>query len=97
MCIGLRPGARPIAREADALALAQAFNGELEVVAPPISLRVSYPVAVVETTERGDDLVDVVATLVSTSVVADELDAVTTRMEKEPGVEHATWESNAAG
>jgi putative Mg2+ transporter-C (MgtC) family protein len=57
----------------------------------------NYPVADVETTERGDDLVDVVATLVSTSVVADELDAVATRMEKEPGVEHATWESNAAG
>lgn len=54
-----------------------------------------YPVSEVETIERGDDLVDVVATLVSTSVVARELDAVTERMEKEPGVEHATWESNA--
>jgi putative Mg2+ transporter-C (MgtC) family protein len=59
--------------------------------------KANYPVADVETTERGDDLVDVVATLVSTAVVADELDAVATQMEKEPGVEHATWESNTAG
>jgi putative Mg2+ transporter-C (MgtC) family protein len=54
-----------------------------------------YPVAEVETSERGDELVDVVATLVATSVVAAELDAVTTRMAKEPGVAHATWESSA--
>lgn len=56
-----------------------------------------YPVSDVETIERGDELVDVVATLVATSVVAEELDAVAARMESEPGVEHATWESNAAG
>jgi putative Mg2+ transporter-C (MgtC) family protein len=54
-----------------------------------------YPVAEVETSERGDELVDVVATLVATSVVAAELDAITTRMAKEPGVAHATWESSA--
>jgi putative Mg2+ transporter-C (MgtC) family protein len=58
--------------------------------------RAHYPISDVETIERGDDLVDVVATLVSTSVVAEELDAVAERMEKEPGVEHATWESNAS-
>jgi putative Mg2+ transporter-C (MgtC) family protein len=57
----------------------------------------NYPVADVDTTERGDDLVDIVATLVATSVVADELDAVATRLERAPGVEHATWESVAAG
>ena len=56
-----------------------------------------YPVADVETTERGDDLVDIVATLVATSVVAEELDAVAARLEAQPGVEHATWESAAAG
>ena len=55
-----------------------------------------YPITDVETVERGDDLVDIVATLVSTSVVAKELDAVADRMVKHPGVEHATWESNAA-
>ena len=37
-----------IAREADALALARSSDGELEVVTPPISLRVGYPVAVVD-------------------------------------------------
>ncbi len=55
-----------------------------------------YPITDVETVERGDDLVDIVATLVSTSVVAKELDEVTDRLVKHPGVEHATWESNAA-
>jgi putative Mg2+ transporter-C (MgtC) family protein len=57
----------------------------------------NYPVADVETSERGDDLVDIVATLVATSVVAEELDAVAAKLERAPGVEHATWESVAAG
>jgi putative Mg2+ transporter-C (MgtC) family protein len=56
-----------------------------------------YPVSDVETSERGDDLVDIVATLVATSVVAEELDAVAAKMERAPGVEHATWESVATG
>jgi len=56
-----------------------------------------YPVSDVETSERGDDLVDIVATLVATSVVAEELDAVAAKMERAPGVEHATWESVASG
>jgi len=57
----------------------------------------NYPVADVDTTERGDDLVDIVATLVATSVVADELDAIASKLERAPCVEHATWESVAAG
>ena len=56
----------------------------------------NYPVSDVETVERGDDLVDVVATLVSTSVVAKELDEVSDRIGQLPGVAHATWESNAS-
>jgi len=56
-----------------------------------------YPVSDVETSERGDNLVDIVATLVATSVVAEELDAVAAKMERAPGVEHATWESVATG
>ncbi len=56
-----------------------------------------YPVSEVETSERGDDLVDIVATLVATSVVAEELDAVAAKMGRAPGVEHATWESVATG
>ncbi len=57
----------------------------------------NYPVADVETSERGDDLVDIVATLVATSVVAEELDTVASKLEAAPGVEYATWESAAAG
>ena len=56
----------------------------------------NYPVSDVKTIERGDDLVDVVATLVSTSVVAKELDAVSDRVGRLPGVAHATWEGNAS-
>jgi putative Mg2+ transporter-C (MgtC) family protein len=56
----------------------------------------NYPVSDVETVERGDDLVDVVATLVSTSVIAKELDEVSDRIGRLPGVAHATWESNAS-
>ena len=52
-----------------------------------------YPVADVETEARGEDMMEVVATLVATSIVADELDAVAAAMEKLPGVVHATWES----
>lgn len=48
------------------------------------------PVADVDATERGDELVDIVATLVAASVAAEELDAVATELE------HATWESVAA-
>ena len=52
-----------------------------------------YPVADVVTRERGDEAVDIVATLVATAVVPEELDVVAEAMEKLPGVEHATWES----
>ena len=55
-----------------------------------------YPVGDIETVERGDDFVDIVATLVSTSIVAPELDAVADRIGRQPGVQHAAWESNAA-
>ncbi|RBP12238.1 putative Mg2+ transporter-C (MgtC) family protein [Roseiarcus fermentans] len=55
--------------------------------------RAHYPVADVVTEERGDDLMDIVATLVATSVVTDELDAVIGALERLPGVTHATWES----
>jgi putative Mg2+ transporter-C (MgtC) family protein len=52
-----------------------------------------YPVADVKTDKRGDDEAEVVATLVSTAIVPEELDAVVAELEKLPGVEHATWES----
>ena len=36
---------------------------------------------------------EIVATLIATAVVPEELDAVAEALEKFPGVEHATWES----
>jgi putative Mg2+ transporter-C (MgtC) family protein len=53
-----------------------------------------YPVADVETRELGDEA-EVVATLVATSVVPEELDAVVEALGKMAGVEHANWESSA--
>ncbi len=55
--------------------------------------RAHYPVADVETEERGDETVDIIATLVATAVVPEELDAVVEALEKLPSVDHATWES----
>jgi len=52
----------------------------------------NYPVSDVDAEERGDDAVDLVATLVSTSVVPEELDFVVAELEKRGDVEHATWE-----
>jgi putative Mg2+ transporter-C (MgtC) family protein len=57
--------------------------------------RAHYPVASVETVEGVEDTVDVVATLASTSAVPDELDAVTSDLEKQHGVTHAAWEMHA--
>jgi len=57
--------------------------------------RAHYPVADVETEERGDETVDIIATLVATAVVPEELDAVVEALEKLPSVDHATWESEA--
>jgi putative Mg2+ transporter-C (MgtC) family protein len=54
-----------------------------------------YPVSDVEASERADEKVEIVATLVATSIVPKELDAVVERLEKLKGVEHATWESSA--
>jgi putative Mg2+ transporter-C (MgtC) family protein len=54
-----------------------------------------YPVASVQTLEAGDDAVDVVATLVNSSVVPEELDAVALHLERQHGVTHAAWEMHA--
>jgi putative Mg2+ transporter-C (MgtC) family protein len=50
-----------------------------------------YPVSDVEETVRADGVTGIVATLVSTSVDPNELDAVVAAMEKLPGVANATW------
>jgi putative Mg2+ transporter-C (MgtC) family protein len=51
-----------------------------------------YPVADVNVVEHGDDMLEIVATLVSTAIDPGELNAVLTDLEKRPGVRHATWE-----
>ena len=53
----------------------------------------NYPVSAVEIEERGEDAVDVIATLTASAVDAKELDAVTTELERLPGIRHATWAS----
>ena len=55
----------------------------------------NYPVSDVATEDRGEDMTDVVATLVSTAIVPEELDEVVRRLEARDDVEHATWESSA--
>jgi putative Mg2+ transporter-C (MgtC) family protein len=56
-----------------------------------------YPVSHVKTEDRGDETVDVIATLVSTSIVPAELDAVVAKLGERADVEHATWESVVKG
>ncbi|KWV54049.1 methyltransferase [Bradyrhizobium macuxiense] len=56
----------------------------------------SYPVADVAVVEIGDDIPEIVATLVSTAIDPTELNAVLADLERQPGVRHATWESNTA-
>jgi putative Mg2+ transporter-C (MgtC) family protein len=51
-----------------------------------------YPVADVNVVELGDDLLEIVATLVSTAIDPNELNAVVTDLQRQPGVRHATWE-----
>ncbi len=56
--------------------------------------RAQYPVADVDVVEHGDDLLEIVATLVSTAINPGELDAVVTDLQRLPGVRHATWEAS---
>lgn len=55
-----------------------------------------YPVGGIEVVERGEETVEVVATLVSTTVEARELDAVVASLERLPGITHATWSVQTA-
>ncbi|GJD52555.1 Protein MgtC [Methylobacterium crusticola] len=50
-----------------------------------------YPVREVEVEERGEDEVELVATLLSTAIDPAEIEAVTARLERTDGVRHATW------
>jgi len=55
----------------------------------------TYPVREIEVLERGENEVELIATLAATSVDAAELDAVTAALEAGPGVSYATWTSRA--
>jgi putative Mg2+ transporter-C (MgtC) family protein len=52
----------------------------------------SYPVADVDVVEIGDDILEIVATLVATAVDPNELNAVAVDLQRQDGVRHATWE-----
>jgi len=54
-----------------------------------------YPVGDVEITDRNAETVEILATLVSTSIDPEEIDAVTHFMEKQPGVFYAGWEGSS--
>ncbi|WP_332697999.1 MgtC/SapB family protein [Bosea sp. (in: a-proteobacteria)] len=53
-----------------------------------------YPTSDVKTVERGEGTIEIVAVLISTAVERKELDNVVERLERVPGVKHATWESS---
>ncbi|UMY19028.1 MgtC/SapB family protein [Methylobacterium organophilum] len=55
----------------------------------------NYPVGSVEVEERGEEVVEVVATLTARAVEGEELDAVTTALAAAPGIRHATWSVRA--
>lgn len=54
-----------------------------------------YPVGDVEISDRNAETVEILATLVSTSIDPEEIDAVTQFMEKNPGVFYAGWEGSS--
>jgi putative Mg2+ transporter-C (MgtC) family protein len=56
--------------------------------------KANYPVADVAIAELSDDFPEIVATLVSTAVDPNELNAVALDLQHQPGVRHATWEVN---
>ncbi len=55
----------------------------------------NYPLRDVDVLERGEEEVELVATLAATSVDPRELDEVTRQLEKADGVAYATWTSSA--
>jgi putative Mg2+ transporter-C (MgtC) family protein len=57
--------------------------------------RASYPIKDIEVSEHGEDVTELAATLVSTTVQSAEMDAVVTALEASPLVSHATWSSSA--
>jgi putative Mg2+ transporter-C (MgtC) family protein len=54
-----------------------------------------YPVRNIEVEERGDEQVELVATLVSTAIEPDEIDAVIKALEASGTVSRAAWTASA--
>lgn len=55
----------------------------------------SYPIRDIEVVERSEEVTELAATLVSTAVDPDELDAVASSLSASPMVTHASWSSSA--
>ena len=58
--------------------------------------KADYPVREIEVVERDDAEVEIIATLSATSAIASDLDRVTSGLEREAGIRHATWTSTTA-
>jgi len=54
-----------------------------------------FPVADIDVTERGDDVFEVAAVLVSTVVVTSEIAAVVAELARHPAISDAAWESSS--
>ncbi|WP_029076336.1 MgtC/SapB family protein [Kaistia adipata] len=63
----------------------------LRTVVADLLEKAHYPAGDIEVVERGENLAEIVLTLVSTAVKASEMDAVARRIERLAGVTHASW------
>lgn len=57
--------------------------------------RANYPIKEIEVSEHGEDVTELAATLVSTTVHPAEMEAVIAALEASPLISHATWSSSA--
>src|ERR1700727_645438 len=58
--------------------------------------RANYPLRDIEVSERSEDVTELAATLISTAVHPDEMEAVVAALEASPLISHASWSSSAA-
>jgi len=63
----------------------------LRTIVADLLEKAQYPAGDIEVVERGENLAEIVVTLVSTAVKASEMDAVARRIERLAGVTHASW------
>lgn len=63
----------------------------LRTVVADLLEKAHYPAGDIEVVERGENLAEIVLTLVSTAVKASEMDTVARRIERLAGVTHASW------